>query len=160
MDKELNQPIMVRSKLRNKFLKLKTEQNRLAYATQRNYCLNLLEQKKRQYFENLNFSSITDNKLFWKTVSPLFTEKNGSKNNKIRLAEGDKVLTDDATITETFNSFFGNNVNSLNIEKHESIFCDTGDETDPLFRAITKYSKDLSFLRIKQYSKLRLNFLL
>ena len=32
MDKELNQAIMVRSKLRNKFLKLKTKQSRLAYA--------------------------------------------------------------------------------------------------------------------------------
>ena len=30
-DKELNEAIMVRSKLRNKFLKLKTEENRLAY---------------------------------------------------------------------------------------------------------------------------------
>ena len=36
MDKEL-QAIMVRSKLRNKFLKLKTEENRLAYAKQRHY---------------------------------------------------------------------------------------------------------------------------
>ena len=31
MDKELNQAIMVRSKLRIKFLKFKTEENRLAY---------------------------------------------------------------------------------------------------------------------------------
>ena len=30
MDKELNQLIMVRSKLQNKFLKLKTEENRTA----------------------------------------------------------------------------------------------------------------------------------
>ena len=75
MDKELNQAIMVRSKLRNEFLKLKTEENRLAYAKQCNYFVKLLQQKKRQYFENLNLSSITDNKLFWKTVSPLFTEK-------------------------------------------------------------------------------------
>ena len=37
MDRELNQAIMVRSKLRNKFLKLKTEENRLAYAKQCNY---------------------------------------------------------------------------------------------------------------------------
>ena len=42
MDKELNQVIMVRSKLRNKFLKLKTEGNRLAYNRQRNYCVKLL----------------------------------------------------------------------------------------------------------------------
>ena len=45
MDKELNQSIMVRSKLRNKFLKFKTEDNRLAYAKQRNYCVKLLQQK-------------------------------------------------------------------------------------------------------------------
>ena len=32
MDKELNQAIIVGSKIRNKFLKLKTEENRLAYA--------------------------------------------------------------------------------------------------------------------------------
>ena len=81
MDKEL-QAIMVRSKLRNKFLKLKTEENRLAYAKQRNYCLKLLQQKKRQHFENLNLSSITDNKLFWKTVSPLSTEKMGLRTTK------------------------------------------------------------------------------
>ena len=123
--------VMARSNLRNKFLKLKTEENRVAYAKQRNYCAKLSQQKKRQYFENWNLISITDNKLFWKTVSPLFTEKNGSKSNKITLVEGGKVLTDDTKIAETFNSFFGNIVNTLNIEKDESTFCDTGEETDP-----------------------------
>ena len=96
---------MVRSKLRNKFLKFITEENRPVYAKQRNYCVKLLQQKKRKYFENLNLSSISDNKLFLKTVSPLFTEKNGSKNNKKTFAEGGKVLKDDAKIAETFNSF-------------------------------------------------------
>ena len=153
LDKELNQAIMVTSKFCNKFLKLKTEENRHAHAKQPNYCVKLLQQKKRQYFENLNLSSITDNKLFWKTVSPLFTEKNGSKSNKITLVEGGKVLTDDTKIAETFNSFFGNIVNTLNIEKDESIFCDTGDETDPLLRAIKKFSKPPSILRIRQYFK-------
>ena len=46
MGKELNQAIMVRSKPRNKYLKLKVEENRLAY------CVKLLQQKKRQYFES------------------------------------------------------------------------------------------------------------
>ena len=48
MDKELNQATMVRSNLRNTFLKLKTKENRFAYAKQRNYCVKLLQQKKRQ----------------------------------------------------------------------------------------------------------------
>ena len=62
-------------------------------------------------------------------------------------------MTDDAKIAGTFNSFFGTNVNTLNIEKDESIFCDTGDETDALLRAIKKCSKHPSILRIKQYFK-------
>ena len=45
MDKKLNHANMVRSKLRNKYLKLKTEENRLAYAKQRSYCVKLLQQK-------------------------------------------------------------------------------------------------------------------
>ena len=44
-------------------------------------------------------------------------------------------------------------MNTLNVEKDESIFCDTGYETDPLLRAIKKYSKHSSILRIKQYLK-------
>ena len=69
------------------------------------------------------------------------------------LVEGGKVLTDDAKIAETFNSFFGNIVKTLNIEKDESIFCDAGDETNPLLRAIKKYRNYTSILRIKQYFK-------
>ena len=106
MDKQLNQATMVRTKLRNKFLNFKTGENKLVYAKQRNYCVNLLQQKKATYFENLDLSSIADNTLFWKKVSPLFTEINVPKNNKITLVEGDKVLTGDAKMSETFNSFF------------------------------------------------------
>ena len=67
--------------------------------------------------------------------------------------EGGKVLTDDVKIAETFKSFFGNIVNTLNIEKVETVFCDTGDETDPLLRTIKEYSKHPSILTIKQYFK-------
>ena len=45
MDKEINQAVMVRFKLRSKILKLKTEKNRLVYAKQRIYCLKLLQLK-------------------------------------------------------------------------------------------------------------------
>ena len=51
MDKQLNQAMMVRSKLRNKFLKLRTEENRLTYVKQRNYGIKLLQEKKQQYFK-------------------------------------------------------------------------------------------------------------
>ena len=46
MDKELNQAIMVRSKLRNKYLKSKSETDKQRYNKQRNYCVKLLRLKK------------------------------------------------------------------------------------------------------------------
>ena len=85
--------------------------------------------------------------------SPLFIEKVGSKTKKITLVEGGKVLTDDAKIADTFNSFFGNIVDALNIEKDERIFCYMGKKTGPILRAIKKYSKYPSILRINQYFK-------
>ena len=49
-------------------------------------------------------------------------------------------------------------MNTLNIEKDENMFCDRGDEADPLLCAIKKYSKHASILRIKQYFKNRTEF--
>ena len=82
--------------------------------------------------------STTDNKLFWETVCPLFSEKHVYENSKIRFLENNEVLTDDAKIIETFNSFLKNVVNALNIEKDESVLCDTGNETNPVKSAIKK----------------------
>ena len=53
-------------------------------------------------------------------------------------------------MSETFNSFF---VNTLNIEKDESIFCDMGDETDPVLRAYFKNPTEFSFLPIAKEIK-------
>ena len=72
-------------------------------------------------------------------------KKKWSKNNKITLFEGRNVLTDDPKIAETFNSFFGNIVNTLHIGKDESTICDTGDEADLLLRAIKNIADILSF---------------
>ena len=46
MDKELNQTIMIRSKLRNKYLKSKSEIDKQRYNKQRTYCVKLLRLKK------------------------------------------------------------------------------------------------------------------
>ena len=74
MIKELNKAIMARSRLHNKYLKEKSADAKTAYDKQRNYCLNFLRRTKKNYFANINVSSITANK-FWKTVKPLFSDK-------------------------------------------------------------------------------------
>ena len=55
---ELNQAIMVRCKLRNKYLKSKSEIDKQIYNKQRNYCVKLLRLKKRKYYESLDISKI------------------------------------------------------------------------------------------------------
>ena len=51
MNKALSKAIMQRSKLRNHFLKNKTEENRNNYVKQRNLCVTLLWKFKREFFE-------------------------------------------------------------------------------------------------------------
>ena len=47
MNKELKMAIMVRSKLRNKFLKSRSEEDRKAYNKQRNMCVKLINKTKK-----------------------------------------------------------------------------------------------------------------
>ena len=51
MNKALSKAIMVRSRLRNRYLKLKTCESRDAYKKQRNLCVTLTENKKT-FYEN------------------------------------------------------------------------------------------------------------
>ena len=87
MNKELSKVIMVRSRLRNKSIKLKTIESRQAYNKQRNFCVILLRQVKKDFYENLNPALISDNKKFWKQVKPFFSDKTPSNSN-IMLSEG------------------------------------------------------------------------
>ena len=87
MDKKLNQAVMVRSKLRNKYLKSKSERDTQRHHKQRNYCVKLLQLKKQKCYESLDISKITDNKIFWKTIRPLFPDNSYSANFRIALLE-------------------------------------------------------------------------
>ena len=72
---------MDRSRLRNKFLRERerTKESKVAYNKQRNICVSLLRKSKRDYFANLDTKIMKDNRKFWKTVNPLFSEKSYSK---------------------------------------------------------------------------------
>ena len=54
INKTLSKKIMKRTKIRKKFLKDRTEENRNRYASQRNYCVSLLKKTIKEYFSNLN----------------------------------------------------------------------------------------------------------
>ena len=73
--KNLKKEMMYRSRLRDKYLRNSSEENKLAFNKQRNICTSLLRKEKKSYFENLDTSQITDNKMFWKTIKPIFSKK-------------------------------------------------------------------------------------
>ena len=59
---------------------MQTPEPKTKYNKQRNNCVSLIRKAKRNYYESLNLNNICDNKKFWTTVKPLFS-------NKIKLAE-------------------------------------------------------------------------
>ena len=69
INKSLSGAHMKRTRLRKCYLKKFSEQNRLSYVKQGNYCFSLLKkQNKKDYHARLNVKDIVDNKQFWRTV--------------------------------------------------------------------------------------------
>ena len=64
-----------------------------------------MRQNKKDYFETLDMKSVTDNKMFWKTVAPLFSDKSKTI-NKITSSENEKLITNDQKSAEVFNNYF------------------------------------------------------
>ena len=73
---------MTRTRLRNKFLKNRTEENRKLYTQKRNHFTLLLRKIKRGFYENVN----EKDKTFWKTVKTILSDKTMTQ-NKITLIE-------------------------------------------------------------------------
>ena len=73
--KELSKAIMLRSKLRNQFLKTRTQEPKINYNKQRNLCVSITRKSKRSYYKNLNLKHITESNKFWVTVKLLFSNK-------------------------------------------------------------------------------------
>ena len=86
MNKRINKEIMKKSRLRNKFLNTKSDIDKRAYNKQRNICVTLIRQQKKNFFSKLNTRDVIDNKTFWRKVKPLFTDKVQIK-SKITLIE-------------------------------------------------------------------------
>ena len=95
-----------------------------------------MRKSKRGYYENLNIKNATDNKLFWKSVKPLLSDK-----SRIR----DRINITESETAENLNSFFSNIVKNLNISRYSEF----DPVTDPILKAIFKYKDHPSILAIQ-----------
>ena len=84
MNKIFQKAIMNCSRLLNRYRKEKTEATRPAYKRRAHFCVKLLRKTKKESCNKINIKYINENKLFWKTVKPSFTDKT-LKNEGINL---------------------------------------------------------------------------
>ena len=148
MTKDLSKEIMKKSRLRSRFLKDKSLENRMLYTQQRNYCASLLGKTKIRYYANLNEKKILDNKQFWKVVKPLFSDKSIS-GDKINLTENGEYVKTKIKTAEMFNNFFSNIVKNLKIPQYSNFDPIAQNIEDPTLKAIVKYKNHPSILTIQ-----------
>ena len=125
MTKEVRKTIMIRSKLRNRFLKDKNEQSRNHYWKECNLFVPVVCGARQQWFCSLDLSLIVYNKNFWKTVKPIFSDS-FSHRDIIDLLEDGKTITQGLQIAEIFNNYFSDVICSLcdqNVPMEPSIAC-------------------------------------
>ena len=151
--KPLRKAIMKWSYLEKVYFKKQTTQSLERYKKQKNYCSRLYKKERKNFFNSLNNSFVTDNKLFWKTVEPFFSNK-GSFGNKIKLVKNDELLRYDKNIAEEMNNFFKNAVLTLDIKENSYITNHNFPYiTDPIEEAIEKYEFHPRILLIKEKTK-------
>ena len=137
------------TQLQNIYLKLRTIESKLANTKQRNYCITLSRKYKKDYYGTLDVKDITDNKKFWKTVKPLFSDKSKSGKTVI-LVEGAKIESNHRKIADIFNNYFANVVRPLEIPEFDSNDQFSENISQHTLKAIAKYRKHPSITAINQ----------
>ena len=115
MTKSLRKAIMLRSRLKNNFNKQRSDENWDNYKKQRNFCVKLLRQTKEKYFSDTNVKSISDNKKFWKTIKPFFSNK-GLNTNKMILVEDNEIVLEKEIMASIMNNYFINITTHLKVK--------------------------------------------
>ena len=150
MTRALRKATMLRSRLRNKYNEERTAENWNNFRKQRNSCVKLFRKEKRNYYNSLDISLVTDNKKFWKTVKPFFSDRSQSQ-NKIVLTDGERIISNGVEVAESMNEFFVTVTDSLGINENFDDENATDGITDPVQKAVKKFSNHPSILKIKSH---------
>ena len=129
---------MKRPGLRNKFLRDRTDYSREQYKNQKNLCVSLLKKAKKDHFANVDITFVIDDKKFWQTVKPIFSNKVKSK-TIIKLVENYVMIEDESEKAKTLYEYFVNIVKKVGILKEEEITYSATNQLSEVEMAIIKY---------------------
>ena len=139
---------MRRPNLLNKFVNNRTTENWESYRKQRNKCVKIRNNARRDYFKKLDAPHLS-NSNFWKTLRPFFSDKSGSRKKPI-IIENYVILSDNATVAEVFPKHFANITDTLNLPKYIPPRDQYQDVSDPVLKAIEIYKIHPSIRNIKE----------
>ena len=164
MNKKINNEIIKRSRLRNKFLNTKSDTDREAYNKQRNLSVSLIRREKKNFFRNINKSDTADNKTFSKTMKRFLQIK--KRKSKITLIEkkviyqesqeeivSEKIISKDKAVAEVFNKFVANIVPNLEIPIDRGYLTDFIATDDQVTKVLNKFRNHPSIIIIKNKKK-------
>ena len=130
--------------------------DREAFKKLRNLRVSLLRLNKNDYFETLDIKSVTDTKIFWKTVAPPFCNKSKASSN-ITLSKNEKLIVNDQKRAEVFNNYFNSIVKELNTPIDQTLLNDASifdysiiagaynHKRHPVVQKLRKMSKNMTF---------------
>ena len=109
-------------------------------------CNPFVKSQKKKYFSNLEPKLKIDNKIFWKLVKPLLSDKITIK-EKINLTDNGEILSSDTDIADTFNDYFSSVVQNLNIPRENSML-NTDLCINPVLEIAEKYKHHHNIISI------------
>ena len=157
MTKALRKEHIHRTRLHSKYHNNKTDANLKAFKKQRNKCVKLLRKAKFDYYQKINLGNLTDNRTFWKTVKPIFSDK-VQANPSFTLIENDKMIDKQSEIAEIFNQHFATITDSLGISINDSVLLPTNGMLDSVNKTVRKYDAHPSICKIRENVKITNKF--
>ena len=103
---------------------------------------------KKMFFDSLNPSVVSDNRKFWKTVKPLYSNK-VNYGNRIKLVENKAIIDDETKVAEELKIFFKIAVASLDIHGNQHTVENVENISDPVDKAKKKFQFHPSISIIK-----------
>ena len=91
----------------------------------------------------MGVNKVNDNKMFWKTVKPRFSNKCKTANTII-LTEGDMIIKNEKLIADTFNNYFADITKTLKLKKHPNF------DGQSLFSITDYFKNNESVIKIKE----------
>ena len=147
INNEISKAIMtITTRLRNRFLQHRSDENNFFFRKQRNKCVSLLGKCKKHYFAMLNKKNIADDKTFRKT-SKQYTEW-------INLTEENNSLLKNC---KELNYSFVTTVKNVIISNYENSDPLAKNINDPTLKAVVKWRNHSSIFAIASEHKNKAN---